>query len=813
MSGRRGRGRNSRLPKGGELTDEQVQVSEQDVKSVAKKPANEATGATGDTDVNGANVTEVNSNEATEAAEATEASEAAVPKEKSKNKNASLKKTVAPEEAPTVEIEVNIPMVGLPEDWPAAPSAIELPEVLQKYFKGKYKSPPPSTIRLQGTGDRCNSRSATPRLSMPQAVTHALASSMAQRKMPTRGVLLWHSTGSGKTCAGAGVVDAFWDTKKSIVLATSREAYLNNPTSEFVDCLWKYYPRFQQYCQSIGAKTDEDKRAAVLKLWKKRKVEYCKFSTLAHNLGLHRANKGADENLLNDAVIVIDEVHTIFQPIKNQGSEYKELRDFLENINHPNAKGLQLFLMTATPGDTPSEFVTLLNTLRGPGTPIVTVPDMNNPTSVNNFQNSIMGMVSYYDGRGDNTQFPEVYEMKPYILSMSEKQYKDYSRTYIEMVNKNSKTNYEELAKTNSLDSYYDTARKYSDMKLNFENDISLYEFSVKAQALLKNIVAYPGEKHYIYSSFGTRPTTAGAYAGQGAWAIAKLLEEKLGYERLRVEDALQLRNSKQLPAAGKKRYILMLSSELEKTTPWKGAVTESTEESSADKTEEQSVREGLGKTALIDGIFNDETNAYGDIVNIIVASQGFNAGLDLKGVRHVHIFEPLVTYTKEIQAIGRAARYCSHRHLSRSNGEWKVTVHRYISDFPLSVLANDIERYRKQYTYIEGKMQDLSNRKQELQFLNTPEAKETKTYYDSRIKLRKEQLVKLDKQIKLSESSNTGVTKTVDSMIYSDSRLRYKEMQQFLDAIKSVAVDCSLFIELHKKDPMQSYSCRGSKK
>ena len=61
--------------------------------------------------------------------------------------------------------------------------------------------------------------------------------------------------------------------------------------------------------------------------------------------------------------------------------------------------------------------------------------------------------------------------------------------------------------------------------------------------------------------------------------------------------------------------------------------------------------------------IYNSEANKNGEIVHMLLASQGFNEGLDLKDVRHIHIFEPLVTMASDLQTIGRARRFCSHAH------------------------------------------------------------------------------------------------------------------------------------------------------
>jgi molecular chaperone DnaK (HSP70) len=79
--------------------------------------------------------------------------------------------------------------------------------------------------------------------------------------------------------------------------------------------------------------------------------------------------------------------------------------------------------------------------------------------------------------------------------------------------------------------------------------------------------------------------------------------------------------------------------------------------------------------------LYNAPFNKNGEYVKLFLASQTYNEGLDLKAVRHIHIFEPLITWASDKQTIGRAARYCSHSDLNKK--EWDVTIHRYISNLP----------------------------------------------------------------------------------------------------------------------------------
>ena len=71
--------------------------------------------------------------------------------------------------------------------------------------------------------------------------------------------------------------------------------------------------------------------------------------------------------------------------------------------------------------------------------------------------------------------------------------------------------------------------------------------------------------------------------------------------------------------------------------------------------------------------------NVQGDLIRIIVLDTGYKEGVDLFDVKYVHLFEPLLTYADEQQAIGRATRFCGQKglHFDATHG-WKLHVYKY---------------------------------------------------------------------------------------------------------------------------------------
>ena len=69
--------------------------------------------------------------------------------------------------------------------------------------------------------------------------------------------------------------------------------------------------------------------------------------------------------------------------------------------------------------------------------------------------------------------------------------------------------------------------------------------------------------------------------------------------------------------------------------------------------------------------------NVFGDDIRIIVLDTAYKEGIDLFDVKYVHLFEPLLNYADEQQAIGRATRLCGQKGLHFEDG-WKVHVYKY---------------------------------------------------------------------------------------------------------------------------------------
>lgn len=692
--------------------------------------------------------------------------------------------------------------------------------------------------------------------------------------------LLGDFTVTHNTCTATGVMDSFWDTDRPIIFASSIDAIASNPDYKFHECAMNLFPRFQQ--GEFKGATKAESMALIDAAFKKRNIKFLSFAKLSNRvvnaneykkmnkIGRVAASKGGAKKPvavakqaakkpvaatkavvkkpvvatkvaakappinkkplktpiasarrrkpgkshaeilegetyvdLENAVLIIDEVHNLFRPLPNQKKQHELLeKEILDPRRYPNMK---IVILTATPGDNIPDVLKLLNIIRSPKDAEIKLDSITSDEDIAKFKDQIRGMVSYFDMSNDTTKFPIVNDKQEFIkVPMGETQFSKYIEAYKAI--KGDQKNYEKLAKENKLSKYWEGPRKYSNMLFNFDKDMGLSEFSNKMPFLLENIAKFPNEKHYVYSAFYTKM----GYGGQGIVGIAKEMEKK-GYKKLDVKEAKKYNAAGKLPPPGK-RYVLAITTEIGE--------------------EGGSAGKNLGELIKI---YNSPANKNGELIHVMLASQGFNEGIDLKAVRHIHFFEPLVTMASDKQTLGRAARYCSHADLDRAKGEWVVQIHRYMSDKPalkvapdnsqlIAQLQMDIQSLNSQTINDGDSKKDLQEKIKQVKKVIKDKTKkkesvreeEREVYALERLleniaknkdasKGIKEKIKEKEKDLKAllsgPKKKNTLDPKSVDNIeeiIFKESRERMKELLTVYQCMKEAAVDCKILSKFH---------------
>ena len=586
---------------------------------------------------------------------------------------------------------------------------------------------------------------------IPQSVVNNISKLISENKIDKRGMLLWHSTGSGKTCTATAIIDGFWNDSRDIIYCSSVDALISNPPFKFHECASNLFSRFRN-------KSLKD----IDKLFNSRNIKFLSFAKLANRIEKKEIN-------LNNCILIIDEVHNLFRPLLTQKKQHNYLEKLL--LNQKSIPKTKIFILTATLGDNPDEIMKLLNIIKKSDNEEIKFDDIQKPEL---FLNKIRGLISYFDMSSDTSKFPVVYDGEPIYSKMSEKQFEKYLEQY-KTIKDNAK-NYETLAKANTLNKYWAIARKYSNMLYNYDKGLKLNEFSSKLETLLNSVNNPDYEKHkqYIYSAFYENR----GYGGQGILAIAKELD-KLGYEKLTPSMAVEIFNN---PTEDNKkpRSLLAITTHL-----------------GTDK--------GSDLKKLME-LFNAPFNKYGEYVKIFLASQTFNEGIDLKAVRHIHIFEPLITWASDKQTLGRAARNCSHKDLDKS--DWDVTIHRYMSNFP-EIINNSNETNLLNDKLIElGDIDNLKNIKNDIKKRLKKEKDEDKKEelqqeiddIDEKISEIKEINKNIKKMSKNKKDFDVEGVENIDDFIYKQAIAKMKNILTLYQLMQEGAVDCLILNEFHKQ-------------
>lgn len=429
----------------------------------------------------------------------------------------------------------------------------------------------PSKPNLQPEVNNCIAKhTGLSKPTMSQYLFHVIARAIASKHVDLKGLICWFSTGAGKTIVAAGIYDAFHTDYK--VYYISRHDSLKPP---------------------------EEVHRYMLPIWKTRvSVKDFKkgFEVMSIATFSNKVKKGMID--LNKSCVVVDEAQYLFA--NRAVPQLKKLHT--ELIQRLKAtKDAKVFILTATPGDSMSEFTTLLNIVKHP---------KENHITEQNYKDHVEDKVLFVNMYRDRSMYPDIqgnYGGKMIHVTMDKPQEEAYTKKLKET--KNQKTH-----------------QKWSNHLYTYTNT-----YSPKVERIVKEIMKHPNDKHYVYSQ----------YFKQGLQDLMKKLLS-MGYSR--VTDATKNKR--------KKQFILA-------------------------KASERFVASDDNNSLL--RAFNSEENKNGDRIRIFLATDSYNAGLDLKAVKHIHFMEPTKSFLDTVQGVGRGARLCSHKHLDKEH--WKVHVYTYFSN------------------------------------------------------------------------------------------------------------------------------------
>lgn len=244
---------------------------------------------------------------------------------------------------------------------------------------------------------------------------------------PCKGILLWHSVGTGKTCSAIATATTQFEKQEYTILWVTRASLKND--------IWKNM--FKQVCNesirnqieynNLQIPEEHKKRMKLLsKSWKIRPMSYKQFSNLVSKKNaLYEAlvRKNGLDDPLRKTLLIIDEAHKLFNNEDLSVLERPDMNALYESIvksyTISGKDSVRLLLMTATPIiNSPFDMIKLLNLCKPMDERIPENYDQfandfltqNGNFSVkgkNEYLNKITGYISYLNRSTDARQFAQ----------------------------------------------------------------------------------------------------------------------------------------------------------------------------------------------------------------------------------------------------------------------------------------------------------------------------------------------------------------------------------------------------------------------
>jgi hypothetical protein len=599
-----------------------------------------------------------------------------------------------------------------------------------------------------------------------------------------RGLLVVSNTGSGKTTTSLSIMIAFWDKRLPngkripILFVTDKDNAKNNTGATYAENLLIFFPKESReifakadflppqalwnqrsiddmvtfktpnntdmtvggWCQKIGApilggrvtgliykgynkttRTTEDKN----------KLSYTVFAKPKEK------SKLLLDKMKTGAVCIVDEAHGLYKP--KDKDERIALANMRQKLTLPSYMiNSYLFLLTATPGDTASQIMGLINFVR---------PAADDPITVHKFVRDtqiIRGLVSYADIRGDKS----VYGTLTKTINQNVPMKPWYWVAYVQ------NADYMKLANKGK------TGNKVYNLNINPGETDKFFRQEIRNGCYLPH-----GQTTKMLNNVLTKSEKAELQAmtvpGKGGNNV--ILSEKM---KTVVDNAMNIPGCQYIYVkkdADKGDNIQVALVNYMRKRGYE--IAKSVANLKSKKLRVWSVPNGKEsgeddfKSPLKD-FFNSNTNKTGEYISVAVGSR-FH-GLNLKHLRAVHIVTPLASVSDDIQMVGRALRLCGHkefvlRNEIGSNGERikedtrSVVLYRYYSTPPRS-MAGIYDRLRS---------------KKRKDFLQT---------FEKHL----EHLVRLHEQ---------GINKHV----YTDALRRGAPLTKFLNCVYGQSIECEI--------------------
>ena len=565
---------------------------------------------------------------------------------------------------------------------------------------------------------------------------------------PYNGVLIFHGTGVGKTCASIQIAERFKDQ----VLKYNTKIYivLPGPTLEknFKDELIGPCTNNVYLSQNTSYINKTDIKKAKLKIFEYYEIiTYKKLlrKVLGEKIKDNSKEYKKDEhgNILRDisvnriinlsnTIIIVDEAHNL------SDNDYgKSLQTI---INHNKSENLKIILLTATPmRNLASDIVFLLNLIRPRNDPMIKekifLPNITSsyniqikPGGVEYFKKMIKGYVSYLRGADPITfavrneigkiskfhQFTKLIKCK--MSSIQLKSYYAYQKNNtkdplsIKLINisnivlpdlgrfdkitaRSGNNDFQKIILTLKVNYYKLNLAIGKLINKKYDNYLVINDNNKLTGKLFKleNLIYFSTKYATILNNLNmniigkNNPGTSFIYSRFITLGI-NIFEEILNQNGyINYQNTTTNYKDVRCYYCG----ILHQNHDNIKHVYYPSTYLSITGEKEFDVDED--------KKNIINTVFNKSSNTTGRYIKILLGSSVLTEGISFKNIKDVHILEAQYTLTNIDQIVGRAIRYCSHNDVMNETNQYpNVNIYKYVSYIDDDKISIEESLYKK---------------------------------------------------------------------------------------------------------------------
>ena len=259
----------------------------------------------------------------------------------------------------------------------------------------------------------------------------------------TKGMILWHSTGSGKTCSAIATASNEFEKQGYTILWVTRTTLKNDIWKNMFDMVCHEVLRSKINDEGLVIPSQQPKRMRLLSnSWRIRPMSYKQFSNLVskkNNYHERLVKINGEHDPLKKTLIIVDEAHKLYGGGDLTTNERPDMKAFYKSLmNSYEVSGkdsVKLLLMTATPITTdPMEIVKMVNLCKPIDSQLPTHFDdftkkyLNpdtikfSPTGLKEYYDDIAGVVSYLNREKDARQFaqPIIHHIKTPLVDIQD---------------------------------------------------------------------------------------------------------------------------------------------------------------------------------------------------------------------------------------------------------------------------------------------------------------------------------------------------------------------------------------------------------